>query len=516
MRDADQARRADAEAALLTALDHPHLVRLHAVVPADGASVLVLDLADGGSLAELLAARGRLTPGEVITAVAPVAAALAYLHDQGVVHGDVSAANILFTAGGSPLLADVGVARLTGDDRDAASTPAYVDPAVAAGCVPGPPSDVFMLGGGGPARPHRRAAVGRRQRRRPRSPWPPRACSNDVAERLLGGRRPGGDGGGAGPGAGRRSASPRDRRRPGPRPAAQRRAGRRRAGGRARTRVARRAAPPPPGPRHAAQPAGARRTSAGPGCRPTSAPGRRSSGRPASPPPAAGASPPTRLVGPRPRPAIPRSRPRGRRRRAVLLALALALRRLAGRRRHGVGHDRRPPGPQPVRRPAPGRRREPPAVQPGSRRPPAPPRRPGHSAGRAGSDYGRARPRGDERLARGPARPRRDPGPGLPHPRRAPARPRLPARPAARRRHRDPAPHRPGRLRTVRGAHHLSRRAGARHGEHLTVTATATLSASRLICAGRVTGTAPGTGPVRLRVILAPTASGLRIAELHS
>ena len=56
----------------------------------------------------------------------------------------------------------------------------------------------------------------------------------------------------------------------------------------------------------------------------------------------------------------------------------------------------------------------------------------------------------------------------------------------------------------------------ARHGEHLTVTATATLSASRLICAGRVTGTAPGTGPVRLRVILAPTASGLRIAELHS
>ena len=140
-----QARRADAEAALLTALDHPHLVRLHAVVPADGASVLVLDLAEGGSLAELLAARGRLAPGEVITAVAPVAAGLAYLHDQGVVHGDVSSANILFTPGGSPLLADVGVARLTGDDRDAASTPAYVDPAVAAGCVPGPPSDVFML-----------------------------------------------------------------------------------------------------------------------------------------------------------------------------------------------------------------------------------------------------------------------------------------------------------------------------------------------------------------------------------
>ncbi|WP_375489319.1 protein kinase [uncultured Jatrophihabitans sp.] len=142
---AGQRRDVGAEAALLTALDHAHLVRLHAVAPADDALVLVLDLADGGSLADLLRSRGRLTPGEVITAVAPIGAALAYLHDEGVVHGDVSAANILFTAGGSALLADVGVARLTGDDRDAASTPAYVDPSVAAGCVPGPPSDVFML-----------------------------------------------------------------------------------------------------------------------------------------------------------------------------------------------------------------------------------------------------------------------------------------------------------------------------------------------------------------------------------
>jgi eukaryotic-like serine/threonine-protein kinase len=145
--DESARERAHTEAALLSALDHPNLVRLHAVIPSGDAVVLVLDLAEGGSLADLLAARGRLTPGEVITAVAPVAAGLAYLHEHGVVHGDVSAANILFTAAGVPLLADVGVARLTGDDADAQATPAYVDPAVAAGCIPGPPSDVFMLGG---------------------------------------------------------------------------------------------------------------------------------------------------------------------------------------------------------------------------------------------------------------------------------------------------------------------------------------------------------------------------------
>ena len=142
----EQLDAARAEAALLTGLDHPHLVHLHEVVPCARGLALVLDLADGGTLAELLRARGRLAPGEVITAIAPIGAALAYAHTAGVVHGDVSAANILFTRAGLPLLADLGVARLTGDDTSPArSTPAYVDPAVAAGGVPSPASDVFML-----------------------------------------------------------------------------------------------------------------------------------------------------------------------------------------------------------------------------------------------------------------------------------------------------------------------------------------------------------------------------------
>lgn len=144
--DPAQALRAREEARLLSALDHPNLVRLHALVPSEDSLVLVLDLADGGSLSDVLAARGRLTPGEVITALSPIAATVSYLHSQAVIHGDVSAANILFTESGAPLLCDVGVARLTGDQRDAEATPAYVDPAVASGSVPGPPSDVFSLG----------------------------------------------------------------------------------------------------------------------------------------------------------------------------------------------------------------------------------------------------------------------------------------------------------------------------------------------------------------------------------
>jgi protein kinase-like protein len=142
--DALQAART--EAALLTALDHPHLVRLHALIPGPDAAVLVLDLADGGSLADMLARRSRLAVGEVVTALAPIGAALAYAHQRGVLHGDVTPGNVLFTSVGLPMLADLGVARIVGDSAAVRCTPEYVDPAVARGFVPGPSSDVFMLG----------------------------------------------------------------------------------------------------------------------------------------------------------------------------------------------------------------------------------------------------------------------------------------------------------------------------------------------------------------------------------
>ncbi len=61
------------EAAVLAGVDHPHVLRLRSVVGAGPDLVLVLDLATGGSLARLLATRGRLSPGEVVTVAVPLA-----------------------------------------------------------------------------------------------------------------------------------------------------------------------------------------------------------------------------------------------------------------------------------------------------------------------------------------------------------------------------------------------------------------------------------------------------------
>jgi len=106
----------------------------------------VLDHAPGGSLATLLARRGSLEPGEVVTIGAPLAQALAAAHSRGLVHGDVSPANVLFTADGMPLLSDLGLARVAGERLASVDgTAEYVDPAVARGGEPDAAADVWAL-----------------------------------------------------------------------------------------------------------------------------------------------------------------------------------------------------------------------------------------------------------------------------------------------------------------------------------------------------------------------------------
>lgn len=137
------------ETAILAKVDHPHIVRLHEAHPlSDGSVAVLLDLAVGGSLTELVAARGRLEPGEVSTICTPIAEALAALHAAGVVHGDLAPGNILFTADGRPLLSDFEAARLVGESHppQVSGTRGFVAPEVGGGDVPSEASDVFGVG----------------------------------------------------------------------------------------------------------------------------------------------------------------------------------------------------------------------------------------------------------------------------------------------------------------------------------------------------------------------------------
>ena len=134
------------EAALLASVRHDHIVPLRSVVSTSDGLVLVLDYAEGGSLAAVLGARGRLSAGEVVTIGAPLAQALSDIHSRGLIHGDVTPGNIVFDGSGKPLLADLGVARLVGDQAGPAGrTPGYADPALATAEVSSVASDVHGL-----------------------------------------------------------------------------------------------------------------------------------------------------------------------------------------------------------------------------------------------------------------------------------------------------------------------------------------------------------------------------------
>lgn len=112
---------------VLTQFHHDHLIPVRRLVrDSTGVHVLLMDYAAGGSLAQIVAAKGPLNVGETVTVLTPIGQVLAFLHGRGAVHGDVSPGNVLLSAGGKPLLADFGFGRLLGQGEGALNgTPGY-------------------------------------------------------------------------------------------------------------------------------------------------------------------------------------------------------------------------------------------------------------------------------------------------------------------------------------------------------------------------------------------------------
>ena len=101
------------QTAVLRALDHPALLVPQDIVADDDGIALVLPWAPGRSLVNVLARRASgMSPDEVATMGARLASALAAVHGAELVHGNVTASNILFDAEGRACLSDVGTGQL--------------------------------------------------------------------------------------------------------------------------------------------------------------------------------------------------------------------------------------------------------------------------------------------------------------------------------------------------------------------------------------------------------------------
>jgi transcriptional regulator with GAF, ATPase, and Fis domain len=144
------------EFARLTELVHPSIVRVRdAGVLSDGAgsdrAFVVLDYVAGRPLAELLASQDERSRWATFAGAADALAdALAYMHGQGVVHGDISPGNVRCNDADHPILIDFG---LSSGERETTTSLAptvsgtlgFISPEALLG-ERGPRGDLFALG----------------------------------------------------------------------------------------------------------------------------------------------------------------------------------------------------------------------------------------------------------------------------------------------------------------------------------------------------------------------------------
>ena len=109
-RDPDRLARLQREAQVLAQLHHPAICSIFGFEEAEGVHALVLELVEGPTLEERLAA-GPLPLEEAVSFARDVASALEAAHEKGIVHRDLKPANVKLTAAGRAKVLDFGLAK---------------------------------------------------------------------------------------------------------------------------------------------------------------------------------------------------------------------------------------------------------------------------------------------------------------------------------------------------------------------------------------------------------------------
>jgi eukaryotic-like serine/threonine-protein kinase len=143
------------EARAASRLDHPNVVSvIDFGETATGLLYLVMELADGETLADALARRGALPVREALLLVRQLALGLDHAHGRGLIHRDLKPGNVIVErADGRPRILDFGLAILAegGESRltsrhTVVGTPHYMSPEHACGLELDGRADLFSLG----------------------------------------------------------------------------------------------------------------------------------------------------------------------------------------------------------------------------------------------------------------------------------------------------------------------------------------------------------------------------------
>ncbi|WP_106614890.1 Stk1 family PASTA domain-containing Ser/Thr kinase [Saccharothrix carnea] len=143
--------RFEREARAAAKLHHPGVVQVHDQGVDEDRVYLVMELVEGGTLRDLLNARGKLDVPLALTVVEKVLSPLAAAHRADLVHRDVKPENVLIGPGGTVKVADFGLVRAVStagvtSDTMILGTVAYLSPEQVTTGTTDARSDVYSAG----------------------------------------------------------------------------------------------------------------------------------------------------------------------------------------------------------------------------------------------------------------------------------------------------------------------------------------------------------------------------------
>ncbi|MFE4333663.1 serine/threonine-protein kinase [Streptomyces sp. NPDC056831] len=140
------------EAKAIARIRNNGAVTVYDVVDEDDRPWIVMELIEGKSLAEAIREDGVLTPKHAAEVGLAILDVLRSAHREGILHRDVKPSNVLIAEDGRVVLTDFGIAQVEGDPSVTSTgmlvgAPSYISPERARGHKPGPPADLWSLGG---------------------------------------------------------------------------------------------------------------------------------------------------------------------------------------------------------------------------------------------------------------------------------------------------------------------------------------------------------------------------------
>jgi Tol biopolymer transport system component len=136
---AEAFERFEREAKAVAALSHPNILAIHDFGTHEGTAYAVMELLEGETLRQRLAA-GALPARKAVECAAQVARGLAAAHEKGVVHRDLKPENVIVTPDGRVKILDFGLARqaappASGDETSSPTLAHHTEPGTVMGTV---------------------------------------------------------------------------------------------------------------------------------------------------------------------------------------------------------------------------------------------------------------------------------------------------------------------------------------------------------------------------------------------